>query len=82
MVVGVVCVAATAVHLLCCLSPNKATGTQHRGPSPGIARFWHLSRPYKGRYGVRMPGIELSLGLYTKEELRYCRVSLVYPPTL
>lgn len=49
-------------------SKQSPLGTESWSPSPGIAWFWHHSRPYKARYRVRMPAMEL--------ELRYCRGSL------
>lgn len=56
-------------------SASVQTKLSGYGASPGIAPFWHRSRPYKARYRVRMPGIELSLG---SDGLRYCRVSSVF----
>lgn len=59
-------------------SKQSSLGTESQGPSTGIARFWHRSKPYKARYRVRMPAMKLSLGSDAREELRYCRVSLVF----
>jgi len=58
-------------------SASVQTKLSGYGASPGIAPLWHRSRPYKARYGVRMPAMELSLGSDVGEELRYCRVSFV-----